>query len=269
MSPKAMQEKYEDLKRSIHAFGRVLVAYSGGVDSTFLIKVCLDVLGRENVLAFTGVSPTYPQSESEEARQLAESMGVSLMMNDSSEMDDENFLMNSRDRCYHCKNHLFTSAWGVAKKMGYPFILEGSNADDMNDFRPGRRACVEQGIKSPLLDAGLTKDEIRELSRQLGLPTSIKPSQACLSSRIPYGTPISLGVLMQIESSERFMKGLGIGQVRVRYHGTMARIEVEEKDLRRVLEYRKEITEELMKIGFTYVCLDLKGYRTGSMNEPS
>jgi pyridinium-3,5-biscarboxylic acid mononucleotide sulfurtransferase len=268
MSPKTTEEKFEDLKIAIRVLGRVLVTYSGGVDSTFLLKVCLDVIGRDNVLAFTGVSPTYPQAEREEAQRLAESMRASLVMNDSSEMDDERFLMNTRDRCYHCKNQLFISAWSVAKRMGYLYVLEGSNVDDMSDFRPGRRACVEQGIKSPLLDAGLTKDEIRSLSGKLGLPTSTKPSQACLSSRIPYGTPISVGALKQIEASEIFIKRLGIDQVRVRYHGSIARIEVEEKDLRQALEYRNEIMQALKAIGFTYVCLDLKGYRTGSMNEP-
>lgn len=263
-----LETKFEDLKQIIRAYGRVLVAYSGGVDSTFLLKVALDVLGKENVLAFSGISPTYSRAESEEAQKLAEFIGANLVMVDSSEMEDENFLMNNRNRCYHCKTHLFKSAWDIAGNGGYPYVLEGSNADDMSDFRPGRKACAEQGVKSPLLEAGLTKDEIREFSKRLGLPTYNKPSQACLSSRIPYGTPVSLEILEQIEVSEMFIKGLGITQVRVRYHGNIARIEVEEKDLSKVLEYKDEIAGELGN-RFTYVCLDLNGYRTGSMNEPA
>jgi pyridinium-3,5-biscarboxylic acid mononucleotide sulfurtransferase len=267
MNRQSLEKRFEDLKRTIQSYGRVLVAYSGGIDSAFLLKVSLDVLGRGNVLAFAGVSPTYPRTEREEAQRLAESIGAALVMVDSSEMEDENFLMNSSNRCYYCKTHLFTTAKGIAEREGYPYILEGSNVDDLDDVRPGRRACVEQDIKSPLLEAGLTKDEIRALSEKLGLPTSSKRSQACLSSRIPYGTPISIEVLKQIEASEIIIKNLGIKQVRVRYHGNIARIEVEVTDLARVLDCREEIAAELRKLGFTYVALDIEAYRTGSMNE--
>ena len=262
-----LQGKYDALQRSIGALKKVLVAFSGGVDSTFLLKTCIDVLGRENVLAFTGLSPTYPHSEKEEAQKVAASMGVRTVTVNSSEMEDENFLMNTPERCYHCKSHLFTSAWEIAREEGCFFVLEGSNVDDLKDFRPGRKACTELDVKSPLLEAGLTKDEIRILSRKLGLATHNKPAQACLSSRIPYGVPITLERLGSIERSEAFLRALGMSQVRVRHHGNIARIEVEEKDFPIILKNRDQIATELERSGFTYITLDLHGYRTGSMNE--
>lgn len=263
-----IRRKYEDLRGSIASMGRAAVTFSGGVDSTLLLKVCIDVLGRENVLALTGVSPTYPRAEREEARALAAGMGARLIMFDSTEMEDENFLANGRDRCYHCKTRLFRTVRDIALGEGYSLILEGSNADDLNDFRPGRKACLEQDIASPLLGAGLTKKEIRVLSRELGLTTHDKPAQACLSSRIPYGTAITVRRLQEVEQAEAFIKSLGVSQVRVRHHGNTARIEVGEEDLPLILEERSRIAQELSRIGFTYVALDLRGYRTGSMNEP-
>jgi uncharacterized protein len=215
-----LQRKCDALQRSIGTLKKVLVAFSGGVDSAFLLKTCIDVLGRENILAFTGLSPTYPQSEKEEAQKVAASMGVRVVTVNSSEMEDENFLMNTPERCYHCKSHLFTSAWEIARQEGCFFVLEGSNVDDLKDFRPGRKACTELDVKSPLLEAGLTKDEIRILSRKLGLATHNKPAQACLSSRIPYGVPITLERLGSIERSEAFLRALGMSQVRVRHHAT-------------------------------------------------
>lgn len=262
-----LERKYGDLRRSIGAMGKVAVTFSGGVDSTLLLKVCIDVLGSANVLALTGVSPIHPRDEGEEARALAAGLGVRMVAFDSTEMEDESFLANGLDRCYHCKTHLFGSVREIARREGYSLILEGSNADDINDFRPGRKACVEQGVKSPLLEAGLNKEEIRTLSRELGLKTHDKPAEACLSTRIPYGTAITVDRLRDIERAEAFIKDLGISQVRVRHHGSAARIEVEEKDLPHVIEQRNPIAEKLMDIGFTYVALDLRGYRRGSMNE--
>jgi uncharacterized protein len=263
-----LEGKYNDLKRRVRSMERVAVTFSGGVDSTLLLKVSIDVLGSGNVLALTAMSPTYPRAEREEAEALAADMGARFYMFDSTEMEDEGFLANTRDRCYHCKTRLFKTVLDIAGREGYVFILEGSNADDLKDFRPGRRACLELDVKSPLLDAGLTKEEIRALSRELGLKTCEKPAQACLASRIPYGTAITVGRLENIERAEAFIKGLGVSQVRVRHHGNTARIEVEENDFPLVLEHRNEIAEELMGIGFIYVALDLHGYRTGSMNEP-
>ncbi len=261
------KSKYEKLKDIIKGYGNALVAYSGGVDSTLLLKACVDVLGSENVLALIAASETYPEREVEAARAMAESMGVTCEIVRTTEMEDEDFRSNTKDRCYHCKLHLFGDARRVAERKGLKHVLEGSNVDDLGDYRPGRRAVAEKGIHSPLLEAGLTKKEIRSLSEQLGLPTFNKPSLACLASRIPYGTKINERILRMIELSEEFLAGLGIGQVRVRYHGGVARVEVEDENFQTVLDHKEEIVEALGKFGFIYVTLDLKGYRTGSMNE--
>lgn len=264
-----LQHKHENLKRLIRTMGKAAVTFSGGVDSTLLLRVSIDVLGSENVLALTCVSPTYPRSERREAQELAADLGARMVMFDSAEMKDENFLANTRDRCYYCKIRLFEAVRDIARREGYHFILEGSNADDLKDFRPGRKACLELDVKSPLLEAGLTKEEVRVLSRHLGLKTHDKPAQACLSSRIPYGTAITVEKLENIERSEAFIKALGVSQVRVRHHGGTARIEAAEEDFPVILEYRDRIAAQLKSFGFIYVALDLRGYRAGSMNEPA
>jgi pyridinium-3,5-biscarboxylic acid mononucleotide sulfurtransferase len=259
--------KYLRLTEILLPLKRVLVTFSGGVDSTFLLKVAVDVLGAENVLAVIGTSPTYPATELREARRLAGLIGTRCITVETSEMEDDAFVKNSRDRCYHCKSNLFDVVWEIARREGIPHVLEGSNLDDTNDFRPGRKACVEKGVLSPLLMAELTKGDIRRLSKALDLPTHDKPSLACLSSRIPYGTPIDLSTLKRIEEAEELIRGSGIRQVRVRYHGAIARIEVPEEELGAVMEQRGVIAEGLKRLGFIYVALDLAGYRTGSMNE--
>ena len=198
---------------------------------------------------------------------MAKSFGIEYEVVRTAEMEDGAFLANTKDRCYHCKFHLFDDALKIAQRRGFTNVLEGSNVDDQGDYRPGRRAIAEKKISSPLLEAGLTKKEIRALSEQLGLPTFDKPSLACLASRIPYGTKINERILRMIERSEEFLTSLGIGQVRVRYHGGVARVEVEGNDFDTVLNHREEIVDALRDIGFIYVTLDLKGYRTGSMNE--
>jgi pyridinium-3,5-biscarboxylic acid mononucleotide sulfurtransferase len=259
--------KFEELKAIIKGLGRVLVAYSGGVDSTFLLKCCIDVLGRENVLAFIGLSPSYPEREAEEAKRYAGLMGAEYICVETSEMEDADFVRNPRERCYYCKLNLFGAAARVAEERGLKYIVEGSNLDDLDDFRPGRRATAEKNAVSPILKAGLTKGDVRALSKALGLPTHDKPSLACLASRIPYGTAIDASVLKKVELSEELLKGLGVKQVRVRYHGELARIEVAGSDFDLVAANRERIARELKELGFTYVALDLKGYRTGSMNE--
>ena len=263
------KQKYSRLRAIIKPLQRVVVAFSGGVDSTLLLKVCVDVLGRENVVAFTGLSPTCPEREIAEARRLSALIGVECILAETAEMDDPRFIENNTSRCYFCKTHLFVKAREIAEQRGFSYIVEGANVDDMDDFRPGRKACSEQGVKSPLLEAGLTKAEIRELSEMLALPTHDKPSFACLSSRVPYGTAIDEKILKRIERSEDFIQGLGIRQVRVRYHGNIARIEVLDKDFDAIMAHRGKITEALKRYGFHYVVLDLKGYRMGSMNIPS
>ena len=237
------------------------------MDSTFLLKCCIDVLGRENVLAFIGASPSYPAREMEEAKEYAALIGADYVCVQTSEMEDPDYLRNPRERCYYCKRNLFEMAEKTAKAKGLAHILEGSNLDDMDDFRPGRRAVAEKGAVSPLLAAGLTKAEVRELSRTLGLPTHDKPSLACLASRVPYGTAIDAVLLKKIEDSEEFLKSLGIRQARVRVHDGMARIEVADPDFEIAVINRKKIADRLKELGFTYVALDLRGYRTGSMNE--
>lgn len=262
-----IKEKYENLREIIRPLVRVVVAFSGGVDSTLLLKVCLDVLGRENVLAFIGTSPVHPARETREAINLAHQFGADYVVVESSEMENPNFTANPQDRCYHCKSGLLDQIREVARVRNFARIVEGSNIDDESDYRPGSRAVKEKAVLSPLKEAGLTKNNIRDLSRILGLPTHDKPSSACLASRIPYGTIITRDILKQVQLSEEFLKALGLGQVRVRYHGSVARIEVEDNDINRIMENRPEICGKLKTLGFSYVTLDLKGYRTGSLNE--
>lgn len=259
--------KYENLKENLRPLGRVVVCYSGGVDSTLLLQAAVDALGTENVLALIARSPTYPENEITQAVAFCKSIGVPFDVIETDEMDDECFLENSKERCYHCKRHLFGTAGRIARRKGFQYVAEGSNVDDRGDYRPGRRAGAELKVKSPLEEAGLTKAEIRAISAELGLPTHNKPSLACLSSRIPYGTRIEHGLLAQIGQAEQVLRDLGMGQVRVRYHGQVARIEVSDEAFDTVMQHKEEIAEALTRLGFLYVTLDLKGYRTGSMNE--
>jgi uncharacterized protein len=259
--------KFERLKGIAKGLGRVLVAFSGGVDSTLLLKICIDTLGPENVLAVIGASPTYPARELVEARTIAQVVGANLLVVETKEMDDPDFIRNQRDRCYYCKRSLFDLMGDIAGQRGIDRIVEGSNLDDMSDFRPGRRAVEEKGVISPLLLAKLTKNDIREISRILDLPTHNKPAHACLASRIPYGTRIDRNLLKCIEDSEDFLKDLGFKQIRVRHHGDVARIEAPAQDFDTVVAKGAKIYEGLKNFGFTYVTLDLRGYTTGSMNE--
>ena len=262
-----LHEKYERLQAILREMGSVLVAFSGGVDSTFLLRVAHDLLG-EGAVALTATSPTYPQGEFREAQELAGSIGARQIVVDSNELEIPGFSANPRDRCYHCKKELFQLCLERAAALGLACVADGSNQDDLGDYRPGRRAVAELGVRSPLLEAGLTKAEIRELSRELGLPTWEKQAFACLSSRFPYGTEITADRLAMVERCEESLKARGFRVYRVRYHGDTARIELDPAELPRLLqpELRSEIVGEFKRAGFKYVALDLEGYRTGSMN---
>ncbi|MHB9026118.1 MAG: ATP-dependent sacrificial sulfur transferase LarE [Armatimonadota bacterium] len=264
-----METKIAHLQQLLRDLGRVVVAFSGGVDSTYLLRVALDTLGRENVLAVIADSESYPTRELEEAKQLAEEMDANYRVVRSEELADERYAANPKNRCYYCKSELFSKLQDIARAEGYAAVLDGSNADDTGDWRPGQQAGCELGVRSLLQEAGMSKAEIRAHSRALGLATWNKPSYACLASRIPYGTQITEDTLNQIDAAETVLIGLGFSQVRVRYHGEVARIEVLPEEIGRMLEpaLRDQVLEQLRALGFKYVTLDLQGYRTGSMNE--
>jgi len=248
--------------------GKVLVAYSGGVDSTLLLKVASDVLGT-GVLAVIAGSETYPEAEVRGAVALAKALGVRHKVIHTREIENPDFTKNPPLRCFYCKQELFSKLKKIAEKAGIAHVLDGQNVDDMGDFRPGAKAGKQLGIRSPLKEAGLTKDEIRRLSKRFGLPTWNKPSLACLASRFPYHTRIDKESLKQVGKAEEFLKKLGFGQLRVRHHGQIARVEIEPKEFAKAVkpDVRAKIVGSLKKMGYLYVTLDLAGYRSGSLNE--
>lgn len=260
------ESKQTELRGIIGAMESAIVAFSAGVDSTFVAAVAADVLG-PRALAITGVSPSIPSTEVEEAKALAARIGIRHELMPTSEMDRPGYVENSSQRCYHCKTELYSLLEERAAGDGFRYVLDGCNTDDLGDHRPGRVAAAEHRVRSPLIEAGLGKADIRALSKQRGLPTWDKPAMACLSSRIPYGTPVTVEALDRIGAAEAFLRSLGPRQVRVRHHGEVARIEVEPADLPAVLEHRERITTRLRNLGYRYVTLDLAGFRSGSMND--
>ena len=264
----SLTNKYQALKNYLTELESVAVAFSGGVDSTFLLKVAYDVLGK-NAVAVTARSESFPKRELLEATAYAEELGTDHFIIDSEELDIEGFSHNPKNRCYLCKSELFTKIKEVAALQKLKYVVEGSNTDDDGDYRPGLLAVTELGVKSPLRFAKLSKNEIRELSKELNLPTWNKQSFACLSSRFPYGENITPDRLHMIDQAEQYLLDLGFHQVRVRYHGDLARIETDETGFDVLLDKdnRNKIHNRFKTIGFTYISLDLKGYRTGSMNE--
>jgi len=267
--PAETEKKYENLKNKLKSMGKVLVAFSGGVDSTFLLKVTKDVLG-DNVLAVIASSETYPEREQQEALRIAEDLNVRHKVIHTKELDDPNFRDNPPERCYFCKKELFSRLKEIAAEENILHVCDGSNFEDTFDFRPGAKAAEELDVHSPLKEAGLDKSEIRILSRELGLSTWNKPAMACLSSRVPYFTRIEKESLRRIDSAEEYLKTRGFSQLRVRHHDQIARIEITPQDFPKIIteEMRNEIVESLKKMGYLYVTVDLAGYRTGSMNEP-
>jgi len=260
--------RYEAMLAELRRMGSAVVAFSGGVDSSFLLYAAKVAMGTR-VLAVTATSPTYPRSEREEAMRLARSWGVAHRLVESNELEIPGFSSNPPNRCYHCKKELFGILAGIAREEGYAAVCDGSNADDRHDFRPGRRAAKELAVRSPLLENGLGKPAIRRLSRRFDLPTADRGSFACLSSRFPYGTKIDEESLRRVEACEEVLRGFGFRQYRVRVHDTVARIEVGTDEIPRLFETEISgaIHERFRKNGFLYVSVDIKGYRTGSMND--
>lgn len=268
LSPKTTA-KYERLRSILHAMESVAIGYSGGVDSTLLLKVAVDTLGTKTV-AMIGRSATYPTREFEEAMTIAAQIGAHTIVVDTEETDEVKFRENPPDRCYYCKTELFGKLEEIASGEHINWIADGTITDDVGDFRPGMRAKNEKQVRSPLLEAGLNKTEVRELSHHLGLPTWDKPSFACLSSRFPYGTAITEENLKRVDAAETFLRDEGFRRYRVRFHdASTARIEVAPEEIHRLLDddFRGRLVDHLKQLGFVYVTVDLQGYRTGSMNE--
>lgn len=256
------------LKDQLQRYPRVLVAFSGGIDSMFLLHCCVEVLGVAQVLAVTAASETYTPDELRQAKEFAARLGVRHVVLETEELNDPRFAENPADRCYYCKHWFYKDAAALAKTENIPVILDGTNADDLDDYRPGRDAAREFGVVSPLVEAGITKAQIRAWARTFGLPAWNKPANPCLASRIPYGSEITIPKLTMVAGAETFIRGLGFTDVRVRHHGPIARIELPREEFARFQapETAAAVSRRLKELGFTWVTLDLDGYQRGSMN---
>jgi pyridinium-3,5-biscarboxylic acid mononucleotide sulfurtransferase len=263
---KAVNQKWNQLQNLLQSTNRAVVSFSGGVDSTVLLKAAVLTLGNQTI-ALTLQSPFFPQREIEHSRRLAKKIGANQVVLPENGYLDPVIQENPPDRCYHCKQSISRTLIEYAREHDYPFILEGTNADDLENHRPGYQALQEYGILSPLQEVGLSKSEIRQLAKELGLPNWDKPAAACLASRIPYGQPITMGKLSQVDQAEEVLHNLGFHEVRVRHHGQIARIEVPPIDFDRLLKNREQINSSLKKLGLIYITLDLTGFRSGSLNE--
>jgi pyridinium-3,5-biscarboxylic acid mononucleotide sulfurtransferase len=264
-----IKEKYKKLKTVILDFKKVLVAFSGGVDSTFLLKTAIDLLGNKRVIAVTAFSATTSRQDRRDVLRYSEAFDVELVVVESGELDIPEFVQNPPNKCYMCKKHRFGHLVEIASDKGFDAVVDGENADDHLDFRPGSQAAKELGIRSPLREAGLTKQEIRNLSKEFGLPSWDKPSFACLASRIPYHELITAEKLGQVDKAEEFLRDLGfLPQLRVRHHGNTARIELDHKDMRKLAQddIRIRVVQYFKSLGFRFVTIDLEGYSMGSLN---
>jgi uncharacterized protein len=266
--PPELKAKQDALEARLRSAGRVVVAYSGGVDSSYLAYAAKCVLA-EDVLAVTAISPSYPAEHRAMAERVAAEFSIPHRFVETREMENEAYRVNAPDRCFHCKDELFTRLGRLRDELGFDAVAYGVNVDDTSDFRPGHRAAREHGVLSPFLDAGMTKSDIRALSREAGLPSADIPASACLSSRLPYGTEVTEERLAQVEEGERRLRALGFSQLRLRHHGELARVEIDPSELAKALDpsVAKAIVEAIKPLGFRYVSLDLEGYRTGSLNE--
>ncbi len=264
-----LQDKYNLLQQILKKLHKVIVAYSGGVDSTFLLKAAVDTLGPENVLACIGISSSLAKSQYNRAIECAEIIGARVEEVEVQEVFDTKYSANNPDRCFHCKSHLYTVLQNIAKEKGFDNVVCGCNFDDMDDFRPGNKAAKIYGVQSPLMEARMTKEDIRDMSRKLNLPTADIPASPCLASRVMYGLEVTEQRLKQVEEAEDFLRKLGFVEFRVRHHDTIARIEVHPEDMEKVTTEpeRYKIVEKLKSLGFKYITVDLQGFRSGSLNE--
>ena len=263
----SLEDKYNSLQKILKKLDKVIIAYSGGVDSTFLLKAAVETLGAKRVQACIAEGPSLPQSQYLQAVERAKEMGVDVRTVRPNELADAEYAANKADRCFCCKSHLYRMLADIAKEQKFGCVVCGCNFDDKSDFRPGNKAAEVFGVRNPLMEAGLTKEDIRNLSRQMGLATADIPASPCLASRIAYGLEITEERLRQVEAAEEVMRGLGLVEFRVRHHDRLARIEVKQGDLEKVLASRSRIVKKLQELGFKYVTIDLQGFRSGSMNE--
>ena len=267
--PQSLEHKYRRLQDILRSLRRVAVAFSAGVDSTLVLKVAVDTLGPDNVVAVTGRSASLAEGEFRQAGELAAACGVEHVVIDTAEFEDPRYLANPADRCYYCKSELYDKAVALIAERGLSAVVNGINVEDYDDWRPGLRAAAEHQVRAPCAEAGLSKRDIRDLSRRLGLPTFDKPAMPCLSSRVEIGEAITPEKLKMIERGEAFLRSLGLGDVRVRHHGKLARVEIPADRIAEFMqpEMRSKIDGELRRIGYTWVAMDLRGFRSGAMNE--